>query len=383
MQTSQRVYKPRIKTLDSLRGIAAVFVVANHFSGGIDKYNIFGTYSPVYFLAGGYGAVIFFFLLSGYVLVYQYEANPDYTYRRFLIQRFFRIYIPYIVSFFLAVILFKLNPGNNTGSAWISKMWKEPINFSVIVDHIILINNFNTGVINPVIWSLVHEMRIALIFPIILYLVRLKPLYTLLLFLGLSVISTFFDVYNLNPSNGQFNSYNFTLFYLYVFVVGGLIAKHQNAILITYNCLKQSQKTVMLFIAIFILNYAHLSQGILKKIHFYSAIKYFANSQLETFLITLASCYIIISAIQVNNHKNFLFKKAPLFLGKISYSLYLIHMPVWAFTYFKFYGKLPLSVIVIIGLIFSFIVAIIFNKYIEQQALKWQKKLTKRAVNQS
>src|SRR5476651_506292 len=99
--------RPRITGLDALRGTAALSVVLGHITGGLFNRNVIEA-TPLNILISSHKAVLFFFLLSGFVLVYQYDDHPQYTYRRFLIQRFFRLYIPYLAAMLLSWLLFLL-----------------------------------------------------------------------------------------------------------------------------------------------------------------------------------------------------------------------------------------------------------------------------------
>lgn len=61
--------KPRFDILDGLRGVAALMVVIFHLSEAF-------SYDPVYkHLNHGFLAVDFFFVLSGFVVSYAYDAR--------------------------------------------------------------------------------------------------------------------------------------------------------------------------------------------------------------------------------------------------------------------------------------------------------------------
>jgi len=68
----------RFEQLDSLRGLAALSVVVNHFlnilPGIFDNPNDFWflKYTPLHLFWAGHEAVIFFFVLSGFVLSLQF-----------------------------------------------------------------------------------------------------------------------------------------------------------------------------------------------------------------------------------------------------------------------------------------------------------------------
>ncbi len=67
--------------------------------------------------------------------------------------------------------------------------WILPLSFNSILDHIILFGEFETRNINAVIWSLIHEMRVSIIFPFIVYFIlRLNWKGTVLLPLLIPVV---------------------------------------------------------------------------------------------------------------------------------------------------------------------------------------------------
>ena len=86
-----------IRALTGLRGIAALCVAAYHFSNSFTKLNK----GELVHISSGYMAVDLFFILSGFVLAYNYRpkfANgfSARDYRDFMIKRIARIYPAYI-----------------------------------------------------------------------------------------------------------------------------------------------------------------------------------------------------------------------------------------------------------------------------------------------
>ena len=49
-------------------------------------------------------------------------------------------------------------------SEWFNRSWTIESSPSLIAQHILLVGKYNTDAYNGVIWSLVHEMRISIIF---------------------------------------------------------------------------------------------------------------------------------------------------------------------------------------------------------------------------
>ena len=89
-----------------------------------------------------------------------------------------------------------------------------------------MLGSFNNSVINPIYWSLIHEMRISIIFPVILYFI-IKHNWKLTLIVSFIWCSSAFVLTNkLNVFNQS--DYLMTIYYLFMFIVGALLAKHKN-----------------------------------------------------------------------------------------------------------------------------------------------------------
>lgn len=364
--------KPRIRTLDSLRGLAAITVVIAHIFGNFN-YNRLIDKSPFYFFKAAHEAVIFFFILSGYVLVYQYESKARFRYLAFLLLRVCRIYLPYIVSVFLAYFIYRIIDYNLIDNTFFGSQWTLPVKTGDMLDHIILIGNFNTGLLNPVIWSLVHEMRMAIFFPLLLLIIRLKPSLSIITGLSLFIISAFFIVGNIDPSLGYLNGYFYTSYYFFLFLLGGLIVRNQKTLLMAYERLGQKKKAFLLVTSLLVYTYAHTAPLVLNRLPF-QKLKPFGFA-LADLLTTAAACCFIIIAVQKSKNRTYLDRKPPLFIGKISYSLYLTHIPVIAFLYKELRDKMSIYVILLAGVVISFITAVLYNFLVEKNANRLGKQL--------
>jgi peptidoglycan/LPS O-acetylase OafA/YrhL len=105
--------RQRYVELDSLRGLAATTVVLSHLAVVLPNLYVLEKFknTPFQILWAGHEAVILFFLLSGFVLSLPFYTNNQLVYRDYLIRRICRIYIPYIVSVFMAMILMTVFSG--------------------------------------------------------------------------------------------------------------------------------------------------------------------------------------------------------------------------------------------------------------------------------
>ncbi|ASJ74556.1 acyltransferase family protein [Granulosicoccus antarcticus] len=172
----------RIIELDAFRGLAALAIVFSHIlvmlpevGDASPKHSMFiqiVSLPPFRALWGGSEAVVFFFVLSGFVLAMPFYHGPV-KIVPFLIKRFIRIYPAYIVAValsWLAYIGFA-SIAVDDYSQWFHQIWPDSIKPKDILGHVLLVGSFDNDVFNPVLWTLVMEMRIALIFPVIMWLV--------------------------------------------------------------------------------------------------------------------------------------------------------------------------------------------------------------------
>ncbi|MEY2192747.1 acyltransferase family protein [Neobacillus sp. BF23-41] len=186
----------RYNHLDSLRGIAAIMVLIGHYLSLFPylrsnlMHSEFGSFISI--IWNGHSAVILFFLLSGFVLSLPFYSADKIEYHRYLIKRVCRIYIPYVVTIFQAITL-KIILHSKIGSIpglvdW--AVWNVKTSFNAIMNHLTFLGEYNSNTFVMVIWSLVHEMRISIIFPfVVLMLHRLDWKLSTLLSLVLSAVS--------------------------------------------------------------------------------------------------------------------------------------------------------------------------------------------------
>ena len=175
----------RVGVLDSVRGVAALVVVIHHclltqpafsnffFSnwetaaGSTTEQVMFHT--PARIVWAGAEAVTLFYVLSGLVLALPWVEGRPPRYGGYCIKRICRIYLPYCAAVAGAMVLnVLLRPhADILGlSRWVNEMtWTNPVTPYVAVDHLLMIGHRNTvdGVIHTLIW----EMRVSLLFPLL------------------------------------------------------------------------------------------------------------------------------------------------------------------------------------------------------------------------
>jgi len=369
----------RYKELDSLRGIAAIIVLLGHFLalfpilGKKVMYSTFGAYFSI--LWQGHSAVIIFFVLSGFVLSLPFYKGTEFNYLKYLIKRVCRIYIPYIVILFIAIGI-KLGIHSKIGTIpglvqWGS--WNIEVSFNRVIDHILFLREFNSDAFIMVIWSLVHEMRISIVFPLIIFLllrVNWKVSIGIAMFLsviGYLLMKNIPSEFNMPVSTNYF----ITLHYSSMFIIGALLAKNREYLV--SKIINSKVKYILLPLGLLFFSYPRIPFMLLSKL--IGEIDYDLYLIIIDWYICFGAVLIILSALSSKLFSKLLLIKPVQFIGEISYSLYLVHPIVLLTTVHIFYGKISVPLILLISFLFTMVVSVLCYKFIEIPSIKIGRKL--------
>lgn len=367
----------RYYELDSLRGIAAFTVLLSHFLLVLTPTHItkFIEYGPLRVFVAGGEAVTLFFILSGFVLFLPFQKTGSFSYLSFISKRILRIYTPYYISLLIALILLYLSyKGSVEGlSNWFNHIWSSGISIKLIFEHLILIGSFPNAEINPVLWSLVHEMRISFLFPILVILVKRYRSKNVLL-VGLLTSSISWVLYTTfhEMDYGSMYDFSLTIHFISMFLIGALLAKNRNKI-IEYICkFTFRKKFVLFFIGLFF--YLYVKPAMVLKIIFGHRDPIIATI-LDSYCVTIGAIILIILSLSSKKMSNFLLKKPIHFLGKISYSLYLYHSIILLSFIHLFSNTLGIPVIWLISLTFTLFISTISYYLVELPSIRIGRKL--------
>jgi peptidoglycan/LPS O-acetylase OafA/YrhL len=172
-----RAVSPHIAGLDSLRGIAALLVMLHHVwllgavRPGVWEWRLLH-YSPLRMIVEGRPPVILFFVLSGFVLAHALLRRST-PYGHFATRRLTRIYPPFAVAILASAIGYALlDPGTvRPFSAWFGSLWRDGFRPETVLGRLLMPGSGRDD-LDPVVWSLVHELRISLILPVLLWVSR-------------------------------------------------------------------------------------------------------------------------------------------------------------------------------------------------------------------
>jgi peptidoglycan/LPS O-acetylase OafA/YrhL len=376
----------RVNELDAVRGIAAFLVVLHHcWQSILPDQNTFPfvasdmavsqaarqaafwiNVSPFRLLFAGHPAVGIFFVLSGFVLTKSLRGPRRASYLPFVIRRVFRIWVPFaLVILCAAGLRYLIAPEPIVDRAWLNDSWSTPLSWELIAGHLLMLGTPTYVNLDNPMWSLVHEMRISLVFPLLAMLTMRFPRAAL----GASIAA--FAVLSINRLVGHFTaptdsnivggvlmSVIQTVRYCMFFTFGIILALKSAAIGDWLGSRPRTQAALW-FIALALLWIPYTAGYV----EFAYAVGAF---------VLLALCIHSPRAGRALRHP------ALAWLGKVSYSLYLVHLLVLLSLVHLLNGVLPLYAILLIVIPLSLLAAALSNRFIELPCNDFGKRLVSR-----
>lgn len=315
--------------LDSLRGLAAVAVAIHHWHilwslGPHSRYAaLLIQLLPFRLLVAGHSSVMMFFVLSGFVLSLPQVGGKKIDYLPYLVKRVCRIYLPYLVALGVAVLACWKWHGRRAYGAWVNSNWPEAPQWHSILQHVIFIGVY-PSIYNSSFWTLVQEMRISLVFPFLCALaLRVGRKSSAVLVLALFLLGASTGKVKFLPI-----SLSATISFAGMFVIGICLARWLPQMRVLVVRLSSLQYGAVFLLSVVVYAYAPSV--------FYA--KNWDDTAWDGFTAIGAAGIILFSLVHkkteaVLDHS---FLK---FIGRISYSLYLIHMPVLLGFGYAFYGR--------------------------------------------
>lgn len=364
----------RFSELDAVRGIAAFVVVLHHCWEAVlpdqNTYPLLGralagtgwsadaafwiSVTPLRLLFCGHAAVGVFFVLSGFVLTKSLQNPRQPGYAAFVVRRFFRIYPPFaFVILSAALICNAFDSQPIPGRDWINLSWLEPVSPRLVAGHLLMLVTAGTyNSLDSPMWTLVHELRISMIFPPLAAAAIAWPRWTLTI--SLAVFAGFSVQHFTQPLTHLIaaqlprdivGSFLQSARYVLFFVFGILIAAYPAA-LADWLKRRERWRPALWAAALLLL-----------------AIPY-AKAYLELCYAVGASLVIAL-CIHSEPAKRLLRHAALQRLGKVSYSLYLSHQIVLLTLAHLLYRQLPMGAIMLLVVPSSLLVADLLNRLVE------------------
>lgn len=319
-----------IAIIEGLRGLAALIVLALHCATEL-------RYDAI--LPHGALSVDFFFVISGFVVVHAYESDIKNGWRlwSFVKVRLIRLYPMILLGLFFGVIVYLAKEfGSHAAVPWARVVPNILLSIALVPSPILFDENWEfIFPFNGVTWSLFFEIAINIIYAIIITKISTKNIvYIVIIGAILVIVQCYylgsisggmnFDYANVNisgSSNKLYFEYDSNLFGkipLPVFIVFGM------------------GRTIFPF---FIGVLLHRVRNTIKKIPrvsilFPSALLlavFVCHFPVQTWIYESISVIFLLPsalALAINAENEGVMAKLYLWLGKISYPLYLVHYPI-------------------------------------------------------
>ncbi len=301
MQNHNIKYRPDI---DGLRAIAVLSVVLFH---------LFPNRLP-----GGFIGVDVFFVISGYLItqiIYSDLLKNQFSFQQFYIRRIKRIFPSLIVTLIITTILgyHFLNPD------LFSKLGKHITSSSFFYSNFTLLNEINyfdqNSKYKPLlhIWSLAIEEQFYLFWPILLF--ASYKLFRKKIILVLSVLAGISLYYCIQTSNSNVSlAYYMPQSRMWELAIGGIVSFKNNSNRVT-NPVFSLMGLVLIIFSFFIINEKSIFPGSIA-------------------LLPVVGTYLVL--ISNGNHvfnTKLLGNKILVWIGLISYPIYLLHWPLISFAH--------------------------------------------------
>ena len=337
----------RLALIDLLRFVAAMIVVSFHFSFRGPKGDFMSALqlpsALVYTSQYGYLGVSLFFMISGFVIAYSAEGR---TAMAFGISRFIRLYPSFLVCMTITFAVLNFFP-----------VAVFPISVKQYLANLLLFSKIlHQPMMDGVYWSIYYEVIFyGWVFLLLLAGAFKKWQHSILL------VWLIISILNFAVLRSEFLKLIFITDYAYFFIIGILAYRMRNgdSSLRTLGILAVSSG--------FALYTADIEAGLLT-VSFatpYSALT--AMSFLLAAIVVFISTALYKGSVPLQEYF--------IFLGALTYPLYLLHQMIGYAFIGLFYGKLPDQILLLMVVAFVLGLAFLVNRYFEKPVLPRIRKL--------
>ena len=372
----------RLHALDGLRGLAAVVVVLHHLSllspavsnfylhpelppAPVGSLGWLLTATPIHLFVAGPEAVIVFFVISGVALVLPVLRDPAFDWVAYYPQRVLRLLVPVAASVLLAALWVVLTPQNpaSAPTEWAAGASRSDLTLSPVISAVDVL--FGDTSINNPLWSLRWELVFSLALPLMVVI----GLATVGRLRGVATLAACLAVVLLGGVLGLQS-----LVYLPVFVLGVLFAVRLEQTRQSIEMLPRA-RTLVIGAAVLLGSLALLIAHVIARAEL-PGLPHLEQGARA--LIPLGALGLVICAVLWPPAAALLSSRLFRWLGRVSFSLYLVHVPI-IIAVSALVGRGSVVLGAAISLVVAVGVAELFSRVVEVPAHRWSKSVGARA----
>ena len=313
--------KNYIQEIQSLRGVAIIMAFLFHLNQDVFSY--------------GYLGVDIFFVISGFVItkiIYERSVEGTFSFKNFFVSRFLRlmpalfVMVLFTSFFILLTYKFQASPDTQINTGLLSLLGLS--NYYLLYLKNDYFNSFDESVFEHT-WTLSMEFQFYLVLPFLL-----------------------FFLYKFFKDKLKLYSYTF-FFILFIFLIYNLANENE----FFYQTESRIWEFIVGILTFFLLKKKLLNNNFIIFFSLLSLIFFFYSKDLFYLIITicLLTSFIILSLNKFYILKLILNNKLLSYIGDISYSVYLWHLPVIFFANIFFIGLDYYFFSIIISLVLSIV----------------------------
>ena len=311
-------------------------------------------YTPLKIFWSGGAAVSIFFVLSGAVLSFPFLGGKTIGVGQYAVKRMVRLYPVYLVGLLGAYGLYALigNTPDVQTSAWFQRNWHVDIGLTDWVRALLFMKSDFLQLNSPL-WSIIHEARVSVIFPVLIALYLRSRVATLGCSLLVGAGAVVFRL-KFPDANSDVANFSDTLSVIWLFMFGVLIAENRARIesifaksgsLMALSC---AGAAVLLLTAGFVASLP-------------SYVSYFTTRG--------GAILAVVAAMSGQSALDFLKNRTNDWLGYISYSMYACHFPI-IYAVVKLTPGFPLYLSVLCGFAVALVCAVLLCRTVEAWSLR-------------
>lgn len=334
-----------IPQLDGIRAIAALLVMAYH--------------ARVPAFLGGFLGVDMFFVLSGFlitsILMREYGRSGRIDIKRFYLYRFSRLLPPLII-----LIVFYLSVASLVWPDYPAHYFDSAISLAYLSDYFYAYYKSPFYLVHT--WSLSVEEHFYLIWPLVFCLLmkrgkRWAVLFTFLLY----VLAT---IWRIDQFGGYGEGWS-SAYYRFDTRVSGLMLGSFLAVVF----LNMVVSRVVFYLFLPLLIFAGFS---IYSLRWGDSV----SAQLGMFIVEIATLCLIVLSVHSSKWVSFLKMRLLVYLGKLSYGLYLFHYPIMFYMRQEYSWKETF----LVGSLLSFLLAVLSYHTVEAWVRNWKAKAYQRSI---